>query len=356
MGFITENTSQDTPAKILTIGKSGAGKTGSLASLVAAGYKLRILNTDKNTNVLTSLLFDRRYPYRGFCESQGIDITTAIHTIDVDQPMKLQTVHRKIGDKTTSERMLGPVDGNAWYRCVDALEDWHDGTKGKSDYRSYGHVETWDNNTVLVIDAFSKMARMAYYNVQSLNGRLGARDEGRDYQRDIGGAQQILTRFLEWLACSRIRCNVILTSHISWVDESRGWAQNPQQMDMKKEATDPDGLPMAIGRALSPMIGSYFGDVFVMRQTGSGQTTMREISTVSVDGVLCKNSAFMNSKYSIGSGLAEIFAALRHQPEPTELIAACGKPARRELSTTATVRSIAPVDDEIAKLNARQAN
>lgn len=353
MGYITEDTAPDVPAKILLIGKSGAGKTGSLAALVAAGYKLRILNTDKNTNILHSLLWDYRYPYRKFCEAAGIDLTTAVHTIDVDQPMKLQSVHKKIGNTTTSERMLGPVDGNAWYKCIDALENWSEGKKGDEGYSTFGHVETWDNSTVLVVDAFSKAARMAYYNIQALNGRLGARDEGRDYQRDVGGAQAILMRFLEWLACSKIRCNVILTSHITWVDESRGFAQSPQQMQMQDQVSDPDGLPMAIGKALSPMIGSFFGDVFVMRQSGSGMTTQREISTVSVDGVLCKNSAFMNSKYSIGSGLAEIFAALRHQPEPAELIAACGRAARQEARVTVPTRtSVKPVDPEIAALNA----
>jgi hypothetical protein len=346
LGYITEETAPDVPAKILLIGKSGAGKTGSLAALVAAGYKLRILNTDKNTNILHSLLFDYRYPYRKFCEAKGIDLATAVHTIDVDQPMKLASVHRKIGDRETSERMLGPVDGTSWYKCIDALEKWP----------PFGHVETWDNSIVLVVDAFSKLARMAYYNIQSLNGRLGARDEGREYQRDVGGAQAILVRLLEWLACSKIRCNVLLISHITWVDESRGFSQSPQQMQMQDQVSDPDGLPMAIGRALSPMVGSFFGDVFVMRQSGSGQITQREISTVSVGGVLCKNSAFMNSKYSIGSGLAEIFAALRHQLEPTELIAACGRPARQSAPAQTSARSpTPPVDDEIARLNAAAA-
>jgi len=353
MAFIREITPETLAeadgAKIAYIGKSGAGKTGSLASLVAAGYKLRILNTDKNTNILTSLLWDPRYPYRAYCESKGIDLSTAVHTINIDIPMRLATVSRKVGQTTTTERLLAPKNGNSWYECIDALQDWHDGTKNQPDYFSFGHVESWDKDVVLVIDAFSKMAKMAYYNVQSLNGRLGARDEGREYQRDIGGAQRMLERFLEWLASESIKCNVILISHVTWVDESRGFGQSPQQMEMKGEGSDPDGLPMAIGRALSPMIGSYFGDVFVARQSGSGVSTSREISTVSTDGVLCKNSAFMNAKYSIRSGLAEIFAALRHQPEPLDLIAACGKPAR--------VQPIRPVktnpSDDLSDLNAR---
>lgn len=350
MGYITDEVDEPPPAKILELGKSGAGKTGALASLVCAGYKIRLLNTDKNANILQSLLSDYNYPYRKFCEEHNIDWRTAVHVINVGIPMKLSTVHtrKRVGDRTidSTERQLAPVNGDSWYKCIDALQEWKEGDV------NFGHVETWGPDVVLAIDAFSKMAYMAYYNVQALNGRLGARDEGREYQRDVGGAQRILDRLLKWLASETIRCNVILTSHIAWVDETKGYARSAGQIAMEdpNAIADISGLPMAIGQALSPMIGSYFNDVFVCRQTGSGQTTRREISTVSIDGVMCKNSAFMNTSYSIGSGLAEIFATLRHQPEPTELIAALGTPKRQ--TATVPARKTSPVDDEIALLNA----
>ena len=38
--------------KMLYVGTSGTGKTGSLASLVAAGYKLRVLDLDNGVGTL----------------------------------------------------------------------------------------------------------------------------------------------------------------------------------------------------------------------------------------------------------------------------------------------------------------
>lgn len=43
-------------SKILMIGNNGSGKTGSLVSLAKAGYKLRVLDLDKGTEILAQLL------------------------------------------------------------------------------------------------------------------------------------------------------------------------------------------------------------------------------------------------------------------------------------------------------------
>ena len=40
------------PNKMLYLGHTGAGKTGSLAALAAAGYNVRILDLDKGTQIL----------------------------------------------------------------------------------------------------------------------------------------------------------------------------------------------------------------------------------------------------------------------------------------------------------------
>ena len=97
---------------------------------------------------------------------------------------------------------------------------------------------------------------------------------------------------------------------------------------------NPNGYPSAIGRALSPIMGKYFNDVFYVEQTGSGSNIRREIVTVPQEGVICKNSGFLNTRYNISIGLAEIFATLRNQKLPPELIKALGK-------QTATVAPIA---------------
>lgn len=319
MPSITEDV--NSPAKILLIGKAGAGKTGSLASLVASGYNLRIVDTDKGVRTLRSLITDSHYPYAKIIEERGIDITKAVRYVPIDTSMKLRTVTRKLpgdGDRGTSETLLAPTDAKAWMKAIGLLDRWAD------DELDLGHISTWGLQDILVLDSFSTLAKCAYYFSQSMNGRLGSRDQGYDYQRDVGEAQSQLTRLLELLYDSSIGCNVIVISHITWVDESQGVASRPRETgkDGNFVLSNPDGYPSAIGRALSPQMGKYFSDVYVVRSEGSGSAVRRTISTVPQDGVVAKHSVYLEREYPITYGLGEIFAKLRSQPSPTDLIEA----------------------------------
>lgn len=306
---------EDAPLKLLLIGKSGAGKTGSLASLVTAGYNLRAVDTDKGMASLRSLLTHPGYPYARLIRERNIDLRNAVRYVPIDTSMKLRQVTRQISQgKTTTETLLAPVDAKAWPRAVELLAHW------KDEDTDFGPVTTWGIKDVLVIDSFSTLAKCAYYFSQAMNSRLGARDEGFDYQRDIGAAQSQLTRLLELLYDSSVKCNVIVISHITWVDESSGVAGRP------RESTDgtismPDGYPSAIGRALSPHMGKYFNDVYIVRASGSGSVS-RNICTVPRDGVVAKNSIYLEREYSVQSGLAEIFAAAHNTPADPKLIEA----------------------------------
>lgn len=303
------------PAKILLIGKSGAGKTGSMASLVASGYNLRIIDTDNGVKSLRSLLTDSHYKYAEIIKSRKIDLNDAVRYVPIQTSMKLRTVTNKVGDKVTTNTILAPDDARAWTRAVDLLDKWKEGGV------DLGSIRNWGPQDVLVLDSFSTLAKCAYYFSQSLNARLGARDQGRDYQRDVGEAQSQLTRLLELLYDSDISCNVIIISHITWVDESQGVASRPQEANQNDGIiSSPDGYPSAIGRALSPHMGKYFNDVFVSRSSGSGLSVSRTISTVPSDGVVAKNSVYLDREYPVSTALAEIFAALRSQPVPQDLL------------------------------------
>ena len=245
--------------------------------------------------------------------------------------MKLRSITRKLPDnRTTSEQLLAPVDAKAWVKVLSLLDGW------KDDELDLGHISTWSLNDVLVIDSFSTLAKCAYYFSQSMNSRLGARDEGFDYQRDIGAAQAQLTRLLELLYDSSVACNVIVISHITWVDESQGVASRPREnnKDGAMVLSTPDGYPSAIGRALSPQMGKYFNDVYIVKADGSGSSVRRNICTVPQEGVVAKHSVYLEREYPITYGLAEIFARIRDQALPNDLIEACkGKPSAPSASS-----------------------
>lgn len=318
MPSIIDNT--DMPTKILLIGKSGAGKTGALASLVTAGYRLRIIDTDNGSRILRSLLTDPHYPYAKLVAEKRINLAEAVHYVPIDTEMKMRTVTRKLpGDnRSQSEKLLAPANANAWPKVLELLDEWKEGDV------NLGPVTAWDAQDVLVIDSFSTLAKCVYYFSQMMNGRLGARDSGYDYQRDVGEAQSQLTRLLELLYASSIKCSVVVISHITWVDESRGVASRPREAngDGSISLSEPDGYPSAIGRALSPQMGKYFNDTFIVRAAGSGGAVQRTISTVPQDGVIAKNSVYLERDYPVASGLAAIFAAMRFQALDPALAAA----------------------------------
>lgn len=317
------------PAKIYLLGENGTGKTGSKASLVCAGYKLRIIDTDKGVDTLRGLLTDDHYPYASIVRKHGIDLNEAVRVIPIDVDMAKRSVKRVVDGRESSEIILAPKNADAWTQIVDMLDGWEEPPRWKrkpqeKPTHTFGNIQTWGPDVVLDLDTFSTAAMMCYYYIQQLNGRLGAREEGYDYQRDVGSAQGQLRRLLEWLSSDAIKCNIIINTHINKLDMSSGVVASPEQRVRDRQPVDAKGYPAAIGRALSPSMGKHVNNIFTCKQTGTGTFVKRIISTVptEVSGatVYAKNSVYLEPEYSVASGLAEIFAALRGQPHPTDLV------------------------------------
>jgi hypothetical protein len=292
-------------AKSLYLGDSSVGKTGSIAALVAAGYNVRMLDFDNGADLVVHFLTDYRYPYRKVIEARGIDLSTAFYYVPIQEKMKTHV----------QEKRVVPATARGWGQTLDMIDNWVDGNV------KLGDAKTWTDKDVLVLDTFGTLAHMAYWHVQALNGRLGARMEGYDYQRDIGGAQNLLEGLLQELYGVHYPCNIIIITHITMIDDSRGVAAMPNR-DPNAPRVELKGYPTAIGRALSPRMGKYFNNVLLARTSGSGASTKREIHTLPQDGILVKNTmpGIVAGKYPIESGLAEIFAALKGQAPPQDLL------------------------------------
>ncbi len=309
--LLTDPTS--TPIKAFLVGKQGHGKTGAMACLVAMGYKLRILDFDNGSDILKNLLTNPYYPYHKYMIDNKIPLKGAISVCKISEQMVKKI--EKIG--TDEKTRYSPKDAKGFTKVVDMLENWTDGDL------KFGPIESWDNNCILSIDTLGTLADLAYFHIQLLNGRLGARQEGFDYQRDVGGAQGILKNLMQKLFSPLINSNVLINAHITYVDESKGSYERPNL----ESISDPIGYPQAIGRALSPVIGKWFNNVLIIEQTGSGITEKHEILTTPNKNIAAKNSlpGLLKSRYPIETGLAEIFCALRNKPIPKEFIETCGK-------------------------------
>lgn len=286
MAPLTKHQSTQT-TKLLLIGDSGAGKSGSLACLAAEGYKLRILDFDNGLDILKSYLTDESSPY---CK-------------------KNPQCAENVSFKTLSDTMqnlngkLAPKKATAWPSAISMLMHWKDGDE------DLGKVVDWGPDTVLVLDSLSMASTAALNYHLFLNAALGKTRTQNEARRDIGGAQNLLRDLLTMLYDESIRCNVIVTSHVTMVTEAGG----APKVEEGKFDQVPTGYPSAIGRALSPHIPRFFNNMLTIRTIGSGASAKHKIFTAAQNlgnVVLAgKSSAPLKVKdsYDIAWGLAEFF-------------------------------------------------
>lgn len=266
--------------KMLLLGDSGAGKTGSLCSLAQAGYNLRIVDLDNGLDVVTNLLTDNSLPY-------GKDAASRVSFITLTEKTRM------VANKPV------PVTANVWSRTMQILANWTDGEE------KYGPVASWGPHDILVIDSLSLLGGAAMNHILSLNGRLGQ----HPWQSDWGLAQSLLESLLQMLFSTDIKCNVIVMCHITMLGDSITGADGKTINDVGRKK----GYPNSLGRSLPRRVAQYFNTSLLVTSSGSGANVKRVILTQPNGEVDLKNSHPIKSKpsYPQATGLAEYFLAVR---------------------------------------------
>lgn len=251
--------------KLLLMGDSGSGKTGSLASLVCAGYKLRVLDMDN-----------------------GLDVLAA--AVKRQCPDKLGNVEfRTMRDKYKSSPAGPVVDGQprAFINALQMLDHW------KFDTTDLGKPAEWGPDTILALDSFTFLSDAAFAWRDPLTPR--SKDGKYDPRMTYKDAQDAVESVLALLTSETFRTNVIVISHIRYVDNPDG---------TKK------GYPTAVGSALSPTIPRYFNSVALCQTAPGGKRTIQTVATGMID--LKNPAAFtMAPTLPIETGLADFFKTLR---------------------------------------------
>lgn len=252
--------------KMLLIGDSGAGKTGALASLAQAGYDLRIIDMDNGLDVLKNLLESGRY---------GKEALARVHFRTISDPMK--NVNGK----------LIPRSAKAWETALKTIEAW------KFEGEDFGPAAEWGDRVVLVIDSLTMLSTAAMNFVLMMNARLGSQPQLQDWY----AGQQLVEGLLQELYDEGMRCNVILTSHVTFL--------GPDGQER--------GYPNTLGKALPPKVGRYFNSTLMVQSSGSGENVKRRIWTSTRGAVELKNTApgKVKGEYPLESGLAEYFRDVR---------------------------------------------
>jgi hypothetical protein len=257
--------------KLLLIGDAKSGKTGSLVSLIKAGYKLRILDMDNLLDILKYLAL-RECP-------------------DNLDNVEFLTLRDK--RKATSEGSV--IDGpcRAFPDAVKMLDRWKYKDEN-GEQVDLGTPAEWGPDCILVIDSFSRLCDAAYDWRFSLNPK----NDGRAI---YGDAQDAVESLLAGLTSKSFATNLIVIAHVQYMDQPDG---------TKK------GFPQGVGQKLSPKIPQYFPSV-VLYTNKNGKRTMRTTSTMLVD--LANPAPFlMEPEYPAETGLAQFFGVLRDNPTTTE--------------------------------------
>lgn len=287
------------PLKAIVLGNSGTGKTGALAALANAGYRLFIADYDR-----------------------GVDILAEYLTPEGAQRVFFKT----FTDKMISDGLFTWPDGmpNAWSRSMTSIQRWKEGDE------SLGGINTWTHRDIVVIDSLTFMARAAMrYEMFMDMGRTQKSEKDKmmrwlhPYPRDYGGAQNRIEKFFDLLYGVDVNCHVIVCAHIRKL--GGGGTQlvkdpetNTSYLREVDSEIDGVGYPVIVGKALSPHLARYFNTVVMTKVKGSGEGCKRYIHTVPTDNTPLKCEAPSKVKSMIlidggkpNTGLAKLFSLLR---------------------------------------------
>jgi hypothetical protein len=249
---------QDSFVKLILIGDSGTGKTGALASLVKAGYRLRVWDYDnKVAGGILPIILKRECP---------------------DKLKEVEYVALRDEYRATT---TGPAyDGvpKAWPEGMALIDKWTDGSKPKD----------WGPNTIAVFDSITMMGDAAFNWISAMNPSV------KDPRQWYGNAQKGVDKMLAIMSSVHFKTNVIAISHVNWVNRPDG--------TMK-------GYPSSIGQALDPYIPTYFENM-ALCETNAGKRYIRVTPTALVD--LKSPAAFkLVPQLPVETGLATFFETLR---------------------------------------------
>lgn len=245
--------------KMLLIGESGSGKTGALASLAAAGYKLRILDYDTGLDYLMNYM-RKKHP-------EKLD--------------NIEYVSLRDKMKATTAGFIPVGVPNAYTKGIQLMDKWEDGTVPSN----------WGHDYIFVVDSLTRLGDAAFNWKEALNP--GAKEPRTIFY----AAQQAVEEVLAAITSDDFNCNVIVTSHVRWMERGDGTTK---------------AFPTAIGGALGPKIPTYFNSLVLTETTGSGQNIRRQIRTAPTAFLDLKNPADLSAPLPIETGLADFFKAAQN--------------------------------------------
>ena len=243
----------------LLLGDSGAGKTGSLISLIEAGYTLRIADCDNGVRILANFVRER-------CPDKAQNVI--VERLGTKYKIKPTGAH--------AERAAGGLA-----RFGKIIDKWQ---------------AECSPDDIVVIDSLTALGTDLCLNwSKSVNPGL------KDNRQHYFNAQEVVEPIVATLTHEDFPCHTLILTHIDY-------------RDLSSDSKSPNlkGFASSVGRALGDKIPRHFNEVFRYQVKGTGPGRKHVISSVSDALVSVKNTApsRVKGEYSIDTGLAEIFNIL----------------------------------------------
>lgn len=215
--------------KILLLGDPGAGKTGLMATLANADYKVRILDLDNNLGIISAYLKAGKFDNISYCS-------------------------------------ISSKDPDSWKKSVAITTKW---TLPDEDL---GSVEDWDSNTVLVVDSATFWNDVCMSQVLKENG---VADDKSGFDRSLWDVMR--KRFenqIARLTSDKYRCHLIFIAHLRLIEN-------------QKTGGILKAFPSFLGQQLPTIVARYMNNVWLATRDKEGKPVLQTQTTRDMGYLKC---------------------------------------------------------------------
>lgn len=223
--------------RILVCGEPASGKTGMLAQLANAGYRLFIHDFDQNTRVIGSYLKDG-----------AADVFVSTYAV-----AKVTNTNLFAGNGTATTQAV-----NEMRRFCKMLEHW------KTETEDAGPSSNLTAKDVIVIDSGTFLGELL----------LLAAHEDPETKRDLRSLYNVAGKYygaiLDYLCGNKIGATVIMLTHLM---------QTGDKDDQGKIIGKARDIPVGIGEKFSKKMQTYFSDIWHLEVDRAGNRVFKTAAT-----------------------------------------------------------------------------
>lgn len=283
--------------KSLVVAAPKTGKTGSVASLANAGYRVIVAAFDPGYECLLNFVEPQKQsnlvilPFEDRKGFQGKDSKIAIG--NVGRPVAFAKFAQFLND---GRARLAPCQG--------------------SEIVELGPSDTWGLDTILVVDNLTSLSDCAMDHLLALQGR----DRQTRRRRDWGLAADEVDNLLIQMASSFFNYHLVILAHWKvqgpreFEDEDR---QNPDKADynneiraLEKDLIPTKQVPMSVGRKLSSNLIRHFPTVLWAEINDDGKRIFNLSPSAVRDSGVPVPPGRLPKTLHIETGLLNVFEAV----------------------------------------------